>query len=312
VNRRDLLHAVTSAVGGAGLMAVDPEGAWANGNGSAPSKGGSPASGPFIETRDRTMLFYKDWGAGRPVLFVHSWAANTSLWQYQMIDLSSRGFRCIAYDQRGFGRSSDPGRGYDYDTLADDLGEVIEKLDLRDVALIGHSMGCGEIVRYVSRHGAARVSRAVLVAPTLPFILKTADNPDGVDKRYLEQLRAGWVKDFPKWLGDNARPFFTAETSPEMVAWGVTMGLQASLKALVDCNHSAAETDFRTELPKFTVPTLIVQGDSDASARVEFTGQRTARLIPGCQLKVYEGAPHGLMFTHIDRLNADLLSFLTT
>jgi non-heme chloroperoxidase len=311
VNRRDLLQAVTSAVGGAGLIAVDPEGVWANGAGSAHPKGMSPASGPFIETRDRAMLFYKDWGAGRPVLFVHSWAANTSLWQYQMIDLSSRGFRCIAYDQRGFGRSSDPGRGYDYDTLADDLAEVIEKLDLHEVALVGHSMGCGEIVRYVSRHGAARISRAVLVAPTLPFILKTADNPDGVDKSSLEQLRAGWVKDFPKWLGDNARPFFTAETSPEMVQWGVTMGLQASLKALVDCNHSVTGTDFRAELPKFTVPTLIVQGDADASARVEFTGQRTARLIPGCQLKVYEGAPHGLMFTHIDRLNADLLSFLS-
>jgi non-heme chloroperoxidase len=308
MNRRDLLQA---AVAGAGLMAGDPEGAWANGNGGARSKGGSAASGPFIETRDHAMLFYKDWGAGKPVLFVHSWAANTSLWQYQMIDLCGRGFRCIAYDQRGFGRSSDPGRGYDYDTLADDLGEVIEKLDLRDVALVGHSMGCGEIVRYVSRHGSARVSRAVLVAPTLPFILKTADNPDGVDKATLEHLRAGWMKDFPKWLGENARPFFTAETSPEMVEWGVTMGLQASLKALVDCNRMGTETDFRPELPKFTVPTLVVQGDSDASARVEFTGQRTARLIPGSQLKVYEGAPHGLMFTHIDRLNADLRSFLT-
>jgi len=311
VNRRDLLQAVTSAVGGAGLIAADPEGVWASANGSASSKTWSPARGPFIETRDRTTLFYKDWGAGKPVLFVHSWAMNTSLWQYQMIDLRSRGFRCIAYDQRGFGRSSDPGRGYDYDTLADDLGEVIEKLDLRDVALVGHSMGCGEIVRYVSRHGAARVSRAVLVAPTLPFILKTVDNPDGVDKSYLEQLRAEWVKDFPKWLGDNARPFFTAETSPEMVGWAVTMGLQASLKALVDCNYAMTGTDFRLELPKFTVPTLIVQGDSDASARVEFTGQRTARLIPGCQLKVYEGAPHGLMFTHIERLNGDLHAFLT-
>jgi non-heme chloroperoxidase len=311
MNRRDLLQAVTSAVAGAGLMAGDPEGVWANANGGAPSKAGSAASGPFIATRDRAMLFYKDWGVGKPVLFVHSWAANTSLWQYQMIDLCSRGFRCVAYDQRGFGRSSDPGRGYDYDTLADDLGEVIEKLDLRDVALVGHSMGCGEIVRYVSRHGSARVSRAVLVAPTLPFILKTADNPDGVDKSALEQQRAEWMKDFPKWLGENARPFFTAETSPEMVQWGVTMGLQASLKALVDCNRVVAETDFRPELPKFTVPTLVVQGDADASARLEFTGQRTARLIPGSQLKVYEGAPHGLMFTHIDRLNADLRSFLT-
>jgi pimeloyl-ACP methyl ester carboxylesterase len=219
-----------------------------------------------------------------------------------MIDLSSRGFRCVAYDQRGFGRSNDPGRGYDYDTLSDDLSEVIEKLDLREVTLVGHSMGCGEIVRYVTRHGATRISRAVLVAPTLPFILKTPDNPDGVDKSSLEQLRALWRKDFPKWLGDNARPFFTAETSPEMVAWVVTMAHQASLKALVDCNRAVT---------RFKVSTLVVHGDADASAQIDFTGRKTASLIPGCQLKVYEGAPHGLMFTHIDRLNADLLSFLT-
>lgn len=203
-----------------------------------------------------------------------SWAANTSLWQYQMIDLSSRGFRCIAYDQRGFGRSSDPGRGYDYNTLADDLGEVVEKLDLRGLTLVGHSMGCGEIVRYVSRHGASRVSRAVLVAPTLPFILKTTDNPDGVDKSNLEQLRAGWRKDFPKWLGDNARPFLTPGNSPEMVDWVVRMALQASLKALVDCNYAVTETDFRAELTKFNVPTLVVHGDADVSAQIEFTGER--------------------------------------
>ncbi len=312
MNRRNLLQTVTSAVAGAGLMAIDPEGAWANGARTSRSKGSGPLGGPLLEMRDGTTLFYQDWGAGRPVLFVHSWAANTSLWQYQMIDLSSRGFRCIAYDQRGFGRSSDPGRGYDYNTLADDLGEVMEKLDLRELTLVGHSMGCGEIVRYVSRHGASRVSRAMLVAPTLPFILKTADNPDGVDKSNLEQLRAGWMKDFPKWLGDNARPFFTPGTSPEMVDWVIRMALQASLKALVDCNHALTETDFRAELTKFKVPTLVVHGDADVSAQIDFTGRKTAGLIPGCQLKVYEGAPHGLMFTHMNRLNADLLSFLTT
>jgi non-heme chloroperoxidase len=311
VNRRNLLQGLTSALAGAGLIASDPEGVSANGARAAASSGGNIVDGPFIETGDHTMLFYKEWGTGKPVLFVHSWAADTSLWQHQMIDLSSRGFRCVAYDQRGFGRSNDPGRGYDYDTLSDDLSEVIEKLDLREVTLVGHSMGCGEIVRYVTRHGATRISRAVLVAPTLPFILKTPDNPDGVDKSSLEQLRASWRNDFPKWLGDNARPFFTAETSPEMVAWVVTMAHQASLKALVDCNRAVTETDFRAELTRFKVPTLVVHGDADASAQIDFTGRKTASLIPGCQLKVYEGAPHGLMFTHIDRLNADLLSFLT-
>lgn len=310
MDRRTLLQAVPLAAG-AGLLARDPEGAQNRGTATTLKNGALP-TGPFIETRDGTKLFYKSWGTGKPVLFVHSWSVDSCLWQYQMADLSSRGFRCIAYDRRGHGRSSDPGHGYDYDTLADDLGEVIEQLDLHDVALVGHSIGCGEIVRYASRHGAGRISRAVLVAPALPFILKTADNADGVDNSCLEQMRAAWTKDFPKWLGENARPFFTAETSPEMVAWVVTMCLGASLKALIDINRETAKTDFRAELPRFTVPTLIVQGDSDASFRLDFTGQRTARLIPGSQLKVYAGAPHGLMFTHIDRLNSDLRAFLNT
>jgi non-heme chloroperoxidase len=312
MNRRNVLQRFSSAIIGAGFIARDPEGAWGTGEGTASPDAGYAFSPSIIETREHAGPFYVEWGSGKPVLFVHSWAANTSLWQYQMIDLGSRGFRCIAYDQRGFGRSTDPGRGYDYDTLADDLGEVIGKLDLHDLTLVGHSMGCGEIVRYVTRHGAARVSRAVLIAPTLPFILKTSDNPDGVDKSYLEQLRASLMRDFPKWLGDNTRPFFTAEASPEMVRWVVTMAFQASLKALVDCDRTVTETDFRAELTRFRVPTLVIHGDADVSAQVDFTGRKTANLIPGSQLKVYEGAPHGLMFTHIDRLNADLLSFLAS
>jgi non-heme chloroperoxidase len=317
MKRRDLLERAGATLAGAAWILSDPEGVLARTERTrlpSPVSCANPTriAGPFIETRDRTMLFHKDWGSGKPVLFVHSWAANTTLWQYQMVDLSDRGLRCIAYDQRGFGRSTDPGCGYDYDSLADDLHDVIEALDLRDVALVGHSMGCGEIVRYVTRHGASRVSRAVLVAPTLPFILKTPDNPDGVDKSYLEKLRGSWMKDFPKWLGDNARPFFTSETSADMVAWGVTMGLQASLKALVDCNRAATETDFRTELPNFTVPTLIVHGTADASASIAFTAAKTARLIPGSQLKIYQGAPHGLMLTHVNQLNADLHAFLAS
>jgi non-heme chloroperoxidase len=226
------------------------------------------------------------------------------------LNLCERRFRCVAYDQRGHGRSEDSGRGYDYDTLADDLALVIDKLELRNVALVGHSMGCGEIVRYVSRHGAERVSRVVLIAPTLPFILKTADNPDGVEESQLEQLRATWMKDLPKWIADNARPFFVPETSQAMVDWAMTMSLQASLKALMDCNRMLTRTDFREELRKFEVPTMVVQGDADVSANLDFTGRRTARLIPNCQLKVYEGAAHGLMLTHIERLNNELARFV--
>jgi non-heme chloroperoxidase len=244
------------------------------------------------------------------VVFVHSWALNSDMWQYQMIHLSGQGLRCIAYDQRGHGRSSQHGYGYEYDTLADDLAALLEQLDLREVTLVGHSMGCGEIVRYLSRHGSSRVARAVFIGTATPFALKTRDNPDGVDKAVIDKLRASWVKDFPRWLGENARPFFVPETSPEMVQWVVGMCLQASLKALIDCNHAINETDFRAELAAMTVPTLVIHGDADVSEPIEQRGRRTAQLIPGSQFKLYEGAPHGLMFTHMDRLNSDLLAFI--
>jgi non-heme chloroperoxidase len=310
MNRRNLLQSVASVVAGAGIIGADPDATW---GATATSEPPTPASNPpnhFIEIRDGVSLFYKEWGTGTPVLFVNSWGMTTQLWQYQMVDLCSRGFRCIAYDQRGHGRSSDPGCGFEYDTFADDLAQVIEKLDLHNITLVGHSVGCGVIARYVTRHGASRVSRVVMIAPTLPFMLKTPDNPNGVDESQLEQLRAIWKKDLPKWFGDNARSFFVAETPQAMLDWAVTMGLQASLKALVDFNHSATQADFREELTKFNIPTLIIHGAADTSALLDFTGRRTAKLIPNCQLKVYEGAPHGLMFTHIERLNADLLAFL--
>lgn len=308
MHRRNVLKSVASAAAGAGLVAARSS-ALAEGAKTKPL-GANAVRTPFIVTSDGASLFYKDWGAGKPVVFVHSWATNSDLWQYQMIHLADQGLRCVAYDSRGHGRSSDPGRGYDYDTFADDLGAVIEQLKLREVTLVGHSMGCGMVVRYLSRHSDKRVARVALVSPSLPFLLKTEDNPDGVDKSVFERLRAGWSKDFPKWLADNARPFFTPETSPEMVQWGVRMCLQASLKALIDCNRADTETDFRAELPKITAPTLIIHGDKDMSTPLELTGRKTARLIPGSQLKVYEGAPHGLMFTHMDRFNRDLFAFI--
>jgi non-heme chloroperoxidase len=298
MNRRNIL---TSFAAGTALAA-------------AKSAKKSPTSkepaGSFIEVDNRTRLFYKDWGTGKPVLFVHSLAVNADLWQYQMIDFIDRGLRCVAYDRRGHGRSSDPGGGYAIDILADDLHAVIESLDLRDVTLIGHSFGCREIVRYLSRHGSARIARAALVAPTLPFLLKTADNPSGFDHAVVDQIRACYTTDFPKWLKDNERPFVVAETSQPMIDWVKTMFLQASLQAVVECNRVGFETDFRRELARLEIPTAVIQGDKDVSAPLELTGRKTAALIPGCRLSVYEGAPHGLMLTHIKRLNADLLSFI--
>lgn len=302
MHRRHVLK--SAAASAAGLAAAGGEAV----------RAGNVFQAPSVRTRDRTNLFYKEWGMGKPVVFVHGWAINSDMWQYQMAYLAARNLRCVAYDRRGHGRSGQPGRGYDYDTLADDLAALIEHLDLREVTLVGHSMGGGEIVRYLSRHGAGRVARAVLLSTTTPFPLKTADNPDGVEEARFEELRAALGKDAPQWFASGAPGFFGAglpgySVSPEMSQWGVGLCLQTSLKALIDCNRAVAGTDFRGELRKVTVPTLVIHGDSDQSAPLDLTGRKTARLIPGSQLKVYEGAPHGLFITHMERLNGDLLAF---
>jgi len=311
VDRRDVLKSVVYGLAGVGWAAAHSRKAVGKPSPRLESISKATATNePFIETFDGTRLFYREWGTGDPVLFVHSWAVNADLWQYQMIYLASQEMRCVAYDQRGHGRSSDPGKGYEYDTLSADLASVLDWLDLSSVTLVGHSMGCGTIVRFVTKESLSRVKRIVLVSPTMPLLLKTEDNPQGVDKAALDRLRGGWRKDFPKWVTENARPFFAPETSDEMVEWGISMVRQASLKALIDCNLADAETDFRAELPKITVPTLVIHGDKDVSAPLELTGRKTAALIPGSRLIVYEKAPHGLMLTHIDRLNADLLHFI--
>jgi non-heme chloroperoxidase len=275
-------------------------------------------SSPFVKVDAKTSLFYKDWtpkpsqasSTMKPVLFVHSWGLNSDMWQYQMIHLNNQGIRTIAYDRRGQGRSTDPGFGYDYDTLADDLAAVIEHLDLRDVVLVGHSMGAAEIVRYISRHGSDRISRIALLAPTLPFILRTADNPDGVDKAVLDQQKITFAEDLPQWISDNTTPFFRPDTNQRMIDWAIGMLLQTSLKVIIDTNTTVTETDFRKELRYLNVPALIIQGDRDASAPLDFTGRRAAALIPNSHLKVYEGAPHGLFLTDISKLNRDLLEFV--
>jgi non-heme chloroperoxidase len=265
---------------------------------------------PYIQTSDRTTLFYKDWGSGEPVVvFVHGWPLHSDMWQYQMIHLANAGLRVIAYDQRGCGRSTDPGDGYDFDTLADDLASVIEQLRLRRVVMVGHSIGAGQIVRYLSRHGSDRVARILLLSASLPFIEQTADNPDGVDPEHLEHLRTLIRTDTPKWLGNASKLFFTPDTSPEMVQWGIRMCTENSIWALTQTNHTDVETDFRAELPKIRVPTLVIHGDDDHTCTLETTGRRVAQLIPGADLKVYNGARHGLFLTHMTAFNDDLLKF---
>lgn len=269
----------------------------------------NPHRTSFIERTDGTALFYRDWGAGRPFVFVASAGVPSGMWAYQMLPLVQAGFRCIAFDRRGHGRSSDPGRGYDFDTLADDLAAVLETLDLRNVVLVGHSMGCGEITRYLTRHGQERVSRIALIAPTTPFLLKTEDNPGGVEQNVFEQLRAGWMLDYPQWLAANARPFVMPDTSGAQIQWVMEMMLQTSLQAVIECNVAVTETDFRDELRRIDRPALVVHGTADQSAPIDLTGRPTAKLLPQAELQVYPEAPHGVFLTHVERLNADLLRF---
>jgi non-heme chloroperoxidase len=266
---------------------------------------------PFISTSDNTNLFYTDWAAGDPVVFVHAWALNSDMWAYQIPDLVGAGLRCVAYDRRGHGRSDVPGQGYDYDTFADDLATVLEHLDLDDVTLVGYSAGCGDVVRYVTRHGDDRVARAILIAPTLPMLLQTPDNPDGLDPAIAATSAEKLKRDVPQWCADNAPAFFgDRQVSPGLADWVTRQIVDTPLKVLLDTAALFAASDFRSELGSFEVPALLVHGDLDASAPIDITGRKAADLIPDSRLVVYEGAGHGLYAADHERLNGDVLAFV--
>ncbi|KAA2259485.1 alpha/beta hydrolase [Solihabitans fulvus] len=271
---------------------------------------------PFLTTNDGTSLFYKDWGSGSPVVFAHSWSLSSQMWQYQMLHLAEHGQRCVALDRRGHGRSDQPWDGYDIDTLADDLAALLDRLDLRGVTLVGHSTGTCEVVRYLSRHGADRVARIVLVSCVTPFMLKTPDNPDGFDVSVFEDSRALWHRDFPLWVAEVAGPFSGVglpgnQISPALVDAGIADARTVSTRAMIEISHTITETDFRAEMREITVPALVIHGGEDMFNPLDLCGRRSAELIPDSRLEVYEDGPHGLHLTHLDRLNADLLDFVT-
>ena len=307
MERRALFGSMLSAAAGAALSGVRVAGA-------APARDGAFVDGrarQFLDAGDGTSLFFKDWGSGPPLVFVSAWGLNADAWMYETTYLAGQGLRCVAYDRRGHGRSSQPARGYDFDTLADDLSVLLETLDLREVTLVGHSMGCAEVVRYLVRYGGSRVARAVLVSTVTPCTVKTADNPDGVDRGVLEAGRAMLRRDFPGTV-DEAAPGFFGPQNPVSAAtrsWWTGMILQCSLPALLELHRAFTETDFRPELRALPVPALLVHGDSDVSTPLALTGRRSAALIPRSRLEVYPGAAHGLPLTHVDRLNADVLAF---
>ena len=270
---------------------------------------------PFIKTGDGTQLFYKDWGSGPPVVLIHGWPLDADMWEYQAPTLAHAGFRVIAYDRRGFGRSDQPWMGYDYNTLADDLKTLIDTLDLKNVSLVGFSMGGGEIARYMTRAGGANVGKAVLVSAVTPFMMKTADNPEGVDRSVFEGMIDGLKKDRPHFLANFSKGFFgvgmlSSPVSADVIQWCGNLAMLASPKATVDCVTAFGETDFRPDMGAFKVPTLVIHGDGDQTVPIEASGKRAAAMIAGAEFKVYEGAPHAVPFTHAERLTQDLLAFL--
>ena len=270
---------------------------------------------PFIETADKTTLFYNDWGSGPPVVLIHGWPLDSDMWEYQSTFLASQGLRVVAYDRRGFGRSGQPWTGYDYDTLADDLKAVMDGLGLDGATLVGFSMGGGEVARYMSRHGGARVAKAVLLAAVTPYLLQAPDNPDGVPRSVFDGIVEGLQKDRPHFLATFGKQFFGAgllnfNVTAEILQWSLMMAMLGSPKATQDCVRAFSETDFRGDMAAFRVPTLVIHGDGDATVPVDKSGRVAARMIPGAELLEYPSAPHGLFFTEKDRLNQDLLAFI--
>jgi pimeloyl-ACP methyl ester carboxylesterase len=261
---------------------------------------------------DSVTLFVRDWGNGPPILFLAAWALTSDFWGYQMLAAKGEGFRAIAYDRRGHGRSSDPSRGYDFDCLSDDLARVIREHGLNGVTLVCHSMSSGEVARYFSRHGGHGIERILFVAPTTPFLMKSVDNPGGIPREAMAAGRSLMLPDFPGRISSQIGPFFTPDASAAMVEWVKSMINQTSLLAVTEIAKLMQETDFRPDLAHIHVPTLVIHGDEDKSAPIELTGKRTAALIKNARLKIYEGAPHGIPLTHEMEFHRDLIEFATS
>lgn len=270
---------------------------------------------PIITTPDHAALYVKDWGSGRPVILLHGWPLSSDSWDDQAMAIAAAGFRVIAYDRRGFGRSSQPWSGYDYDTLADDLATVIEQTGARDATIVGFSMGGGEVARYMSRHAGKSVAQAVLVSSVVPFMLKTADNPEGTDQSVFDEMAQGITQDRARFFAGFFKDFFgvgvlSHPVSDELLDWAWTLAMQAGLKPTLACAQAFATTDFRGDLPAFRVPTLVIHGTADKTVPIDASGRKAAQGIAQSTLIEYDGAPHGLFATEKERLGKDLLAFL--
>lgn len=270
---------------------------------------------PYLNAKDGAHLHVKGWGTGRPVILIHGRPLSADSWDEQGLALVQAGFRVIAYDRRGFGRSTQTWDGYDYDTLADDLASVVDYAGSGEVALVGFSMGGGEVARYMSRHRGQRVCKAALVSSVVPYMLRTDDNPNGVKQEVFDQMASGIAEDRPKFFANFFKDFFgvglvSHPVSEERLRWAWTLAMQASLRSTLACAASFSTTDFRKDLSSFRVPTLVIHGTSDKTVPIETSGRAAARGISGARWVEYEGAPHGLFASESRRLSQDLISFL--
>jgi non-heme chloroperoxidase len=272
---------------------------------------------PTITTTDGTVIYFKDWGSGQPVVFSHGWPLSADAWDEQLYFVAANGFRGVAYDRRGHGRSSQPWGGNDMDTYAEDLAQLIDQLDLHDVVLVGHSAGGGDITRYIGRHGTSRVAKAVLVDAIPPLMLKTDANPDGVPIEVFDEIRASVLSDRSQFYEDLSLPFYGGNREGSTLSQGVRdafwlMSMQAGLKGAYDNIKAFSETDFSEDLQRFDIATLIIHGEDDQNVPIANSALKSSKIVPNAELKIYPGAPHGLTVTHKDQFNADLLAFLSS